>query len=231
MGLGFAKILGRHEDFVCLSILLSVSLPINQFLKTSDKLPPWKPSKSLLEVALIYKMNNFNVVDTVVVYITVIFNQSRFKGWLSIGILLVCTTNVRDCQDSRQTVRMNSSQDVGETDSIAQLETLKAHFQDEQETSIIDVISKMRKFSKLSLVYFSQVVVLMRMFIPVTATVIEGSASGLCCSCSRSCSEHLWHIHILNEPKEVFFDRRDQRAFVLGKKMLFKWMISWKWLE
>ena len=187
MGLGFAKILGRHEDFVCLSILVSVSLPINQFLKTSDKLPAWKPSKSLFEVALIYKMNNFNVVDTVAVYITVIFNQSRFKGWLSIGILLVCTTNVTDCQDSLQTVRKNSSQDVGETDSIAQLETLKAHSEDEQVTSIIDVISKMRKFSKLSLVYFSQVVVLMRMFIPVTATVIQRSASGLRCSCSRSC--------------------------------------------
>ena len=189
MGLGFAKILGRHEDFVCLSILVSVSLPINQFLKTSDKLPAWKPSKSLFEVALIYKMNNFNVVDTVAVYITVIFNQSRFKGWLSIGILLVCTTNLRDCQDSRQTVRKNSSQVVGETDSIAQLETLKAHSEDEQVTSIIDIISKMRKFSKLSLVYFSQVIVLMRMFIPVTATVIQGSASGLRCSCSRTCSD------------------------------------------
>lgn len=78
------------------------------------------------------------------------------------------TTNGMDCQDSLETVRETYSQDVGETESIAQRE---------QGTSIIDVINKVRRLSKPSLVYFSQVIISMRIFMPAITTVIEGSVS------------------------------------------------------
>ena len=135
----------------------------------------------ITEAKLMYKRVYFNAADTIITCIKERFNQPVLKACQSIEKLLIDTTNGREYQESLSDVLKIYHQDVKAIELEAQLESLKTYFDEKEGTTLADIVDKMRYLSRSSLVYFSQVITLLKILLvmPATNVVSERSASSL----------------------------------------------------
>lgn len=134
------------------------------------------------EVELKYKRVYFNAIDTVIACIKDRFNQPGFKACQSIEELLINLVNGRDYQASLTEICKIYTEHVSKIELQAQLEGLKTLFdEDIKEMTIADIVEKIKNLPKASLVYFSQVVILLKIMLvmPATNAISERSASCL----------------------------------------------------
>ena len=126
-----------------------------------------------------YKRVYFNAVDTIITCIKERFNQPGLKACQSIEKLLIDTTNGREYQESLSDVLKIYHQDVKAIKLEAQLESLKTYFNEKEGKTLADIVDKMRNLYKSSLVYFSEVITLLKILLvmPATNAASERSAS------------------------------------------------------
>ena len=86
--------------------------------------------------------------------------------------LLNDATDSREYQESLSEVFDIYHQDVTAIEQEAQLESLKTYFDEKQDINLADIIEKIRKLSKSSKVYFSQVITLLKILLVLPAQML-----------------------------------------------------------
>ena len=135
-------------------------------------------NNDITEEKLMYKPVYFNAVGTIIARIKERFDQSRFKACQSFEKLLTDATHGREYQDSLIDVLNIYHQDVTTIELEAHLQSLETYFDKNEDTTLADIIEKIRQLPKSSKVYFSQVITLLKILLvlPVTNAVSERSA-------------------------------------------------------
>lgn len=133
------------------------------------------------EVQLLYKRIYINALDTITSCIKDRFDQPGYKACRNIETLIINAANGNIDKELTKEVLETYSCDIIEIELLAQLKSLEVQFDKQTVTNITDVIVKMKSLSKPMLVYYSQIVTLLKILLvmPATNAVSERSASCL----------------------------------------------------